>query len=97
VSNTYPDTLLMFQAQWGGSVAVTKKRSGRHRTMFQWQVFGESAETLVRAVFHCLIEKQDQAEVLLKFRELRRGDRYAKQQLTDLISRLKRVDYGFEA
>lgn len=85
-SNTYPPVLVRLSEVFGGAVSKTKpSRYTAHRTCWQWSVTGPNALRLVEALLPYLREKRDQASLLPRIRELKKGDRGPLlQELRDL-------------
>jgi hypothetical protein len=79
------------QGTFGGS--ILKRRSGaKHRQVYEWSVYGDSAREVASLVHPFLVEKRRQAEIVM---EVNRWPARSSQRdsLYREIRRLKRIDY----
>lgn len=94
ISNTFPNTLLMFQDLFGGRIRKMKSRfMSKNRTCWHYCVYGKKAIRLLEKLIPYLREKREQARVLLKWFSLKRGTKKS-MKLRIRLKALKRIDYA---
>ncbi len=91
IANTYPGTLEAIQGSFGGTISVAPQSDPRHRTQYQLSLYGDNAESMLRALIPYLREKRSQAHIALLWRELPRGER--KEAVRSALSDLKRTSH----
>lgn len=89
MSNTYLPILEQIQQQFGGSIHNKARRSGKHRQCWQWCLYGPAALELLALVYPYLIEKKDQAGLILAAYHPGPKNPY-KQHLNAALSAMKR-------
>lgn len=90
ISNTYRPILDLYQQRFGGTVILKQKATKKWRTCFEWYCTGDSARACIRATLPYLLEKQEQARLVLQASEVHslwRGD------FIQRIKDLKKLDY----
>jgi hypothetical protein len=91
ITNTYPGTLEVIQARFGGSISVSPQDDPRHRTQFTLSLYGDNAARMLRELLPLLREKKAQAYLALRYRELPAGAE--KDALRVALSDLKRITH----
>lgn len=69
VSNTFAPILRVYRERFSGTITQDVSRSEKHKTGYRWQCYGTNALNCVRALLPYLIEKKDQAHLMLLYRE----------------------------
>jgi hypothetical protein len=83
VTNTFPSVLMALRKEFGGSINVRVPKPGSlNRHCWNYEVWGDKARALVRAVKPFLREKKEQAILLLH-----------KQIDESKLKRLKRLNH----
>lgn len=78
VSQVDPRPLEALASRFGGQVKVNRARVANRSLVYYWQVFGATAEQVVRAVLPWLIVKREEAELALQYRALVRPRDYRR-------------------
>jgi hypothetical protein len=92
ITNTHAPTLRRLARQYGGAVSQVADRTEQHRTQFQWNVYGDNAEAVVRRALPHLLEKAAQAAIVLRMRATKPGR--ARNRLKARLTAAKHKDYA---
>lgn len=91
ITNTFPNTLMMFQERFGGS--IRKRRELKtSRTLWHYELYGRNVWWALLKLTPHLREKQQQAKVLLQWFNVTQGSKQDLELRAEL-KRLKRIDY----
>jgi hypothetical protein len=91
VSNTYRPILALFEQRFGGKVILKQKATEVYRTCWEWYCTGSNARNCLRAVLPYLIEKQEQARIVLQIGTVHP---IWRQSFLKKLKDLKKVDYA---
>lgn len=89
ISNTYLPILETIKSMFGGTVRKAYETNGNQRTCYHWYIDGSDCRDFIRLVLPYLIEKQEQAQLLLTAFGTHRIHR---KELLDKVRALKRID-----
>lgn len=74
VANTEPDVLRLFQARWGGTMALRPSRNERHKRLWDWKLCSQNAVVALNELLPHLHLKGSRAEIAIRFQALKSGE-----------------------
>jgi hypothetical protein len=86
VANTNPRLMEWLRCRFGGSIWTSRKRDGRSKALFTWELSARKAERVLREVAPFLILKREQAAIILA--HYATGIRYQPMALAEAKSQL---------
>lgn len=97
VVNTNIDVLKAFQAVWGGDINANYKSKAHWKQAYTWRLQHQAATDFLKEIKPFLIVKKQQAELAIKFNELRpgKGNKWAeeaKMQAEELFKTIKQCN-----
>lgn len=95
VDNTNPYLLEKFYLIWGGRIGEKgdATRTEQTRTCYRWHAHGDTARKAARDMMPYLVEKKQQAEILLEVINYPLSSAMREYHLKQLKN-LKRIEYG---
>jgi len=95
ISNTYLPILKAIKKKYGGLLYRKNHPNPNARQQWRWQASGATAVSVVADVLPYLIEKREQAILLLEYRSLRSTaeNRPRRDEIKSQIKALKRLEH----
>lgn len=93
VKSTFPFIVLEMRALFGGGVRYSDSDSPKHKTQYEWTLYGPKALEFLTTLIPHLREKRPQAYKLLEWSRWPRKSEVAEKLRLEL-SAMKEVDYG---
>lgn len=93
IENTYIHTLKWFELMFGGTFSSkAQTQNPKWRQAYTWVATGDNARNCINHVLPYLQEKRPQAQILLEISAYPPRS-YKRDQLTQELSKLKRINY----